>query len=174
MSLQYERAIPGQSLIESPKNAAFERPPDIADPVEALEAHLDMLEKPGAVEDTLHFLEIGVDLQTLVQGMLRNAVVEGVHSIDVSLIIAPVLHEYIKGFADNAGIDYDEGLDDTEEEEVLNYRRDAVRADKMFKELKEININMPKEEPAEEIIPEENMLPTEEEEGIIGLMARTE
>ena len=75
MSLQYERAIPGQSLIESPKNAAFERPPDIADPVEALEAHLDMLEKPGAVEDTLHFLEIGVDLQPLVQGMLRNAVV---------------------------------------------------------------------------------------------------
>ena len=44
----------------------------------------------------------------------------------------------------------------------------------MFKDLKEKNINMPKEEPAEEIIPEENMLPTEEEEGIIGLMARTE
>ena len=50
----------------------------------------------------MYFLEAGLDLVRLVQGILRSAVMEGIHPIDVSLIIAPVIHEYIKGFTDAA------------------------------------------------------------------------
>ena len=97
--LMFERPIPGQSLTAEPKSQAFERPPEITDPIEALDAHMDNLAREGAMEDALYFLEFGIDLVTLVQGILRGAVMEGIHSIDVSLIIAPVLHEHIKGFA---------------------------------------------------------------------------
>ena len=107
--MAFERPIPGQSLTTEPKNAPYERPPEITDPVEALDAHIENLLKPGAIEDVLYFLEFGVDLVTMVQGILRGAVMEGIHSIDVSLIIAPVIHEYIKGFADAEGIEYKEG-----------------------------------------------------------------
>ena len=135
--LMFERPIPGQSLTAEPKSQAFERPPEITDPIEALDAHMDNLAREGAMEDALYFLEFGVDLVTLVQGILRAAVMEGIHSIDVSLIIAPVIHEHIKGFADVAGIEYDEGFEDEEGKKVLSYKRDVARAKEMLKKVKE-------------------------------------
>ena len=135
--LMFERPIPGQSLTAESKSQAFERPPEITDPIEALEAHMDNLAKEGAMEDALYFLEFGVDLVTLVQGILRAAVMEGIHSIDVSLIIAPVLHEHIKGFADAVGLEYEEGFENKEGKKVLSYRRDVARAKEMLKKIEE-------------------------------------
>jgi hypothetical protein len=135
--LTFERPIPGQSLTTEPKNAPYERPPEMTDPIEALDAHIDNLLKPGAMEDVLYFLEFGVDLVTMVQGILRSAVMEGIHSIDVSLIIAPVLHEYIKGFADAADLDYEEGFENEEQKKALSYKRDVARAKKLLDELRE-------------------------------------
>jgi hypothetical protein len=159
-------------LTAESKSQAFERPPEITDPIEALEAHMDNLAKEGAMEDALYFLEFGVDLVTLVQGMLRGAVMEGIHSIDVSLIIAPVLHEHIKGFADASGVEYDEGFENEEGKKALSYRRDVARAKEMLKQIKEEEdapspdsfVSEPMEEPEPEV---------EEQEPVkTGLMAR--
>ena len=154
--LMFERPIPGQSLTAEPKSQAFERPPEITDPIEALDAHMDNLAREGAMEDALYFLEFGVDLVTLVQGILRGAVMEGIHSIDVSLIIAPVLHEHIKGFADASGVEYDEGFENEEGKKVLSYRRDVARAKEMLKKIKEEDAPEPDviEEPVKELEPE--------------------
>ena len=43
---------------------------------------------------------------------------DGIHSIDISLSIAPVIHEYIKGYADAMDIDYDEGFEDEEQDKA--------------------------------------------------------
>ena len=166
-----DRPIPGQSLTAEPRSQAFERPPEIVDPIEALDMHLDNLSREDALEDSMYFLEAGLDLQTLVQGILRSAVMEGIHSIDVSLIIAPVLHEYVKGFADAAGLEYDEGFENAEGKRVLSYRRDVARAKEMLKEIKEEDTPSPDSfvpEPMEE--PEQDI---EEQEPVkTGLMAR--
>lgn len=167
----FERPIPGQSLTAEPKSQAFERPPEITDPIEALDAHMDNLAREGAMEDALYFLEFGVDLVTLVQGILRGAVMEGIHSIDVSLIIAPVLHEHIKGFADASGVEYDEGFENEDGKKALSYRRDLARAKEMLKQVKEEDDPSPDSfvpEPMEEPEPE-----VEEQEPVqTGLMAR--
>lgn len=171
--LTFERPIPGQSLTTEPKNAPYERPPEIVDPVEALDAHIDNLLKPGAMEDVLYFLEFGVDLVTLVQGILRAGVLEGIHSIDVSLIIAPVLHEYIKGFADAADLDYEEGFEDEQAKKALSYKRDVARAKKLLGELREQEgeeIPTTMEEMTQE--PEMEVEEEEEEPAKTGLMAR--
>tara|TARA_R100001509_G_scaffold155727_1_gene118413 strand:- start:1025 stop:1534 length:510 start_codon:yes stop_codon:yes gene_type:complete len=163
-----DRPIPGQSLTVEPRSQAYERPPEIVDPIEALDVHLDNLSKEGALEDAMYFLEAGVDLQTLVQGVLRSAVMEGIHSIDVSLIIAPVVHEYIKGFADAAGVEYDEGFEDKQGKQALSYRRNAAMAKKMMKELDDT-----KEEPVDMAMEEtEEPSMVMEEPQKTGLMAR--
>ena len=167
--LMFERPIPGQSLTAESRSQAFERPPEITDPIEALDTHIQNLSEEGAMEDVLYFLEFGVDLVTLVQGILRSAVMEGIHSIDVSLIIAPVLHEHIKGFADAARLDYDEGFDNKEGKKALNYRRDVARTKKMMKKLEEkgeAEVSVPEsvEEPKPEI--------EKQESDKTGLMAR--
>jgi|TARA_R100000231_G_scaffold57415_1_gene47457 hypothetical protein len=167
--LMFERPIPGQSLTAESRSQAFERPPEITDPIEALDIHIENLSKEGAMEDVLYFLEFGVDLVTLVQGILRSAVMEGIHSIDISLIIAPVLHEHIKGFADVAKLDYDEGFDNQEGKKALAYKRDVARAKKMMKKLEEegkaeVSVPEPMEEPKPEI--------EKQEPDKSGLMAR--
>ena len=161
-----DRPIPGQSLTAEPRSQAFESPPEVVDPIEALDLHLDNLSKEGAMEDAMYFLEAGLDLVTLVQGILRSAVMEGIHTIDVSLIIAPVVHEYIKGFADAAGVQYEEGFEDKQGKQALSYRRNAAAAKEMMKQLDdEEPMDMAMEEP------EEPPMVTEEPKKA-GLMAR--
>jgi len=55
---------------------------------------------------------------------------EGIHSIDISLILAPLIHEYITGSLDALGVKYNEGFDTTEEDEQLRMRRSASLAQK--------------------------------------------
>ena len=141
--LMFERPIPGQSLTAESRSQAFERPPEITDPIEALDIHIENLSKEGAME--------------------------GIHSIDISLIIATVLHEHIKGFADVAKLDYDEGFDNQEGKKALAYKRDVARAKKMMKKLEEegkaeVSVPEPMEEPKPEI--------EKQEPDKSGLMAR--
>ncbi len=164
----FERPVPGQSLTTEPKSQPYERPPEVTDPIEALDLHLENLLEEGAMEDALHFLEFGLDLVTLVEGILRSAVMEGTHSIDVSLIIAPILHEFIKGYADEAGIDYEEGFDDARDKRRLSYRRDVQKAKKML-EKSEVVKEMPKEKTEETDVVVEKK---EENPVKPGLMAR--
>tara|TARA_R100001509_G_scaffold124305_1_gene77910 strand:+ start:405 stop:932 length:528 start_codon:yes stop_codon:yes gene_type:complete len=171
----FDAPIPGQSLTDTPKNAPYERPPEIVDPMEAIDAHIDNLNKDGAMEDVLYFLEMGVDLQTMVQGILRSGVVAGIHSIDVSLIIAPIIHEYIKGFAEAVDLEFDEGFENKEAKEVITYQRDVARAKKMLAKIKEERGMAPMPEPEMEMEPEmepEKPEMVEEEPVKTGLMAR--
>jgi hypothetical protein len=131
----FDRPQPGFSLTQEPKGAPFENPPEIVDPEEAAKFHLDNMNNANAFEDIAHFLDSGLDIPTLVQGILRSAVFQGVHSIDVSLIIAPILHEFIKDVAEATGTDYDEGVSDAEERAVIRYQRNVSRAEKMLKKL---------------------------------------
>ena len=149
-SMISNRPIPGQSLTTTPKNAQYEQPPLIVNPEEALQIHLTRLSKPRSMEDMLEFIEGGVDIRTIVEGILRGAVLNGVHSIDVSLIIAPVLHEFIRGLPLAAGIDFEDGFEDQQDVDEAMYR-----IKKPFKDV-------PKEIVEEEEIPEKSS----------GLMAR--
>ncbi len=133
----FDAPIPGQSLTSTPKGAPYERPPEITDPVEALDWHLDRLDNPKAVKEAMFFLEMGMDLSTLVEGIARGAVAEGIHSIDVSLIITPVIHEYLKGYADALEIEYDEGFENEEDEEEAEYGRNLLLAKKMLADQRE-------------------------------------
>ena len=130
--MQFNRAIPGQSLTTPPKSAPYERPPQISDPLEAIDYHLEQLDDPKAVEELMFFLELGVDLSTLVEGVARKAVLDGIHSIDISLSIAPVIHEYIKGYADAMDIDYDEGFEDEEQDRKMSEARTEILARKFL------------------------------------------
>ncbi len=58
------------------------------------------------------------------------------HSLDVSLIIAPAIHEYIVGLAEEAGIDYDEGLVDEKkkasEKKKIEVAKQRLKIDKLL------------------------------------------
>jgi hypothetical protein len=134
----FEAPIPGQSLTNEPKNYPWENPSRLATPEDALVYHLERLNQPKRIEAMLDFLQLDIDVVTMTEGILRNAVANGEHSVDVSMIIAPIIHEHIVGLADATGIDYDEGLDEDDSEEERAY---AIRENKARKILKDIKLD---------------------------------
>ena len=157
--------IPGQSLTAEPKNAPYENPPELNTAEDSIMWHLNRLqdtEKFKALADTL---ELGLDVVTITEGLLRGAVLNGIHSIDISLVIAPVVHEYITSTAEKLGIDFDEGLpDNSEQDEQIEYQINEKKAKDI---LAELDMEVEVEEPMQEELPMD--MPMEEPKG---LMAR--
>lgn len=159
MIQSFQAPIPGQSLTTPPGSFPFERPPEITDPEEAIQMHLTRLSNPEMIEDMLDALELDISIRQLTEGILRSAVAEGIHSIDVSLAIAPVVHEFIKINADEAGIDYEEGLEDKEEKKA---KREAISKAKSQKLVKQFL-----SEPTKEKVEPEPMPTQEKSEGFM-------
>ena len=181
----FSTAIPGQSLTSEPKNSKWENPPRMVSPEEALLWHLEKLRKPKSMEAAAGMMALGIDILTLTEGVLRAAVAEGEHSIDVSMIIAPVIHEHIKGIGDAVGIDYKEGFDEEDQEEFnLNevslslHKKEArkilAEIDEErgvdLSELEEPQVNMEEDMSKEE--PMDVQIEEPQEEKPMGLMSR--
>lgn len=106
--------IPGQSLTREPRNALYERPPEITDPNDAILWHLRKLSDPNRLDNLLFTLEYGLPVKHATQAALTLAVAKGVHNIDISLIIAPVIHKFIVKTAEQAGVDFIEDFDNSD------------------------------------------------------------
>jgi len=167
----FDAPIPGQSLTNEPKNYAWENPSEFNEPEEALLFHMEKLKEPEKIEAILDVLSQGIDVVTLTEGIARNAVAKGRHTVDVSLIISPIIHEYIIGLAEIAGIDFDEGIEIKEQinPEERKYGIRERLANKILKDMEE------GEEPDLEELEKSISVPIKKEiteEKSSGLMAR--
>lgn len=163
--------IPGQSLTTPPKNFAWERPPEITDPEEAIQMHITRLSNPDMLESVFDMIELeDMDISTLTKGILRGAIANGIHSIDVGLIVAPVIHEYIKQAAKAVGLNPEDGFEDKKAKATQENARIAARARKNLEKMGAT----PKEDVKQAVrgvpAPREEMAPTESPRK--GLMAR--
>ena len=100
----FDAPIPGQSLTTEPKGYPWERPPQIDDPEEAIKFYINNMSKQEVMDDIYTALDEGFPLDLLVKSILTNGVMEGVHSIDLSLLIHPMLVEFIHTQAKAAGV----------------------------------------------------------------------
>jgi len=163
---QFNGPIPGQSLTTEPKAFPWERPPEITDPEEAIQMHLTRLSDPEMLSGVLDTIEIGeLDVKTITSGILRSAVANGIHSIDVSLIVAPVVHEFIKQAAVAFGLSPEDGFEDKKAKADYEKARTSGLAKKMLKTA----VATPKEA-VQEVKAMEEQAPVEKPAR--GLMAR--
>lgn len=121
--MQFMAPIPGQSLTDEPKQYAWERPPEIVDPDDAVVYHLDRLSDRQVTDATLFLLQYGYPVDLLARSLLSGAVGQGIHSIDVSLIISPVVEEELRYMARTAGIDYKDTFTDDKTDDQLQEER---------------------------------------------------
>jgi protein-tyrosine-phosphatase len=114
MSELLNAPIAGQSLTDTPKNYPWERPAEISDPREAIKFHMDGLSSPESLDNILELIQMGVPLRALAKTALTTAQMEGIHSVDVSLIIGDVVFEELVSIAEEAGLDYKTGDEPSE------------------------------------------------------------
>jgi len=132
MEPDFNAPIPGQSLTEEPGKYPWDRPSESADPKKVLKSYMNNLNKEEVMDGLLTLVEAGVPIKDLTLGLLRIGVSEGVHSPDISLMVAPAIHEMIKTTADELGIEYDEGFVNKEEEEAVKKAKTSVTARKIL------------------------------------------
>ena len=109
--------IPGQSLTTEPKNFPWERPPEIADPRQAVKFHIEGLNNPESLDNIVELMQMGIPVRALAKTAITTAQMEGIHSVDVGLIIGDAVYEELITIAEEAGVDYVTG-DEPDEAEV--------------------------------------------------------
>ena len=117
MSTTLNGPIPGQSLTDTPGNYPWERPPETADPTEALSMHLKKMAGPKFMDSALYMMELGVPADVITNTTLTMAIGNGIHSVDVGLIIAPAIHKEVVSIAEMSGIEYVEHFPEDAEKE---------------------------------------------------------
>ena len=132
----FSAPIPGQSLTTEPKGFPWERPPEIVDPEEAIQMHLARLSDPEMLDGVLDLIEVDeLDVMSITNGIMRGAVSKGMHSIDVALLISPVIHEFIKQGAIAFGLNPEDGFENKEEKAQYTKAKKTSLAKKMIKEM---------------------------------------
>lgn len=116
MAMKLTGPIPGESLTRELGNAPWEQPPLYSSAEKALAWHLENITKEDNIDDLLFLVDQGFPISTFVESLTTKAVMEGYHTVDVSQLIAPVIHTYLKEAAQSAGIKYTEWDGPTEEE----------------------------------------------------------
>ena len=140
LSAQFQAPIPGQSLTTEQGARPWEKPAKFTVPEEAMSYYLDRFSDPNRTAEMLDILESGFPLTNLIDGITMGGVMEGLHSIDLAIILAPALYEFISTIADSVGIEYKTGLDVEEEDEVLDdtlmaKAKDTSQIDKLVRKV---------------------------------------
>ena len=160
----FDAPIPGQSLTAELGARPWQQPPQYPTVEEAFEFYATKLTDPAINDSLLDALEMGTPVGPVAEILVQSGAMEGKHSIDVSILILPVLMELIAYVADEAGIEYDMGMD---------IDQDVIPESKIALAVSRMKSKMPQ---GEAVVEEEPMVEPEavleENPQSSGLMAR--
>ncbi len=151
--------IAGQSLTSEVGGWPWEQPPQYSTVEEALEFYLPRLTEPTLQNDLMNVIEMGLPLTTIANALKQGAVMQGTHSLDLGILIMPVIMEMLAYLATERGIEFNMGTN-----VEVDDGPSAVAVKLALKKLK-AKEGEPEEKPEEE---PENVV----EEPIGGLMSR--
>ncbi len=98
--------IAGQSLTAELGNRPWQQPPQYTTVEEALQYYVPRLTNPEMLDDLFNVMETGIPLTTLANAIQSSGVMEGKHSLDVGILILPVLMETMAYLAEESDIEY--------------------------------------------------------------------
>lgn len=105
-TMDIDAPIPGQSLTAPLGERPWQNPPRFSTVEETLKFYVPRLTEEKMSGKLLDMLDMGVPIDTVVDTVQLNGVMEGVHSVDVGMLVSPVLVEVVEKMAKDAGIDY--------------------------------------------------------------------
>tara|TARA_R100001377_G_scaffold16786_1_gene8451 strand:+ start:1371 stop:1928 length:558 start_codon:yes stop_codon:yes gene_type:complete len=105
-NVSFNGPIPGASLTTEKGNRPWENPPKESDLDTVILTYIRRLKNPETVQPILDAVRYGTSITTIVESVIEAAVMEGQHTIDVGILAAPVIVEFLKQASEVANIDY--------------------------------------------------------------------
>ena len=160
--VSFDRPIPGQGMTSELGARPWEKPPQYTTVDEALSYYLPKLSDDEFAKNLVNVMEMGVPITSLANTIQMSSVMEGRHSVDVGILILPVLIEAMRFIGDSANIEYVVGNEG---------KKSKVDDDLAKRVATEMNLNH--EEDSVDVAIEDTPVEVEEEEEVTtGLMAR--
>lgn len=165
----FNAPIAGQGLTEELGSTPWQHPPQYATVDDAMNFYAERIMSPNFKEDITDVMELGVPLTTLANALQLGAVMQGKHTIDVGVLITPVIVEMLSYVGDAAGVEYSTGLEKEEADpDKIKDSHIALAMQKVRQKMEEAGETV-EEEPTEVEPPQEE---EPVEEAPTGLMAR--
>ena len=127
---ELDAPIPGMSLTHELGNRPWQTPPELPTLEDAIDFYIPRIGNPKSISQVLALLESGVPLTSIAETMTLVGTMEGKHTVDVAVLVNPVIVEYLKGIGDVTNTPYT--LEDKSTEEEGN----PVMTNKAIEELK--------------------------------------
>ena len=109
--VSFNRPIPGQSLTTPLGDRPWQTPPQYTTVEEALDYYIPRLDSDEVSSQLIDVMEMGIPITDIANTMQLAGVLEGKHTVDVGMLILPVLVELLMLIGDAAKIKYTSGLD---------------------------------------------------------------
>ena len=167
MEPELDAPIPGMSLTAELGARPWQSPPEGATLEDAVDYYIPRLGDPEYVGQVLDIVESGVPLTSIAESMTLVGNMEGKHTIDVGILVQPVIVEFLKGIADITDTKYTMSAD-------KEFRDKDVTEGMLNNVTKELQKSLPEEQQSEINTLVDKSMDTKEEvvEEPKGLMAR--
>ena len=162
MEQSFDRPIPGMGMTFEVGSRPWQTPPELTTVEQATDYYIERMNTDQFKAQLVDVIEMGVPLTTLANTIQLASVMEGVHSVDVGMLVLPIIVELLVTIAEAEGVKYQTGMEGMETERPTAVSR--IINDKM-NELRTPTEDIGIEEPQVELEQEEQSQP-------MGLMAR--
>jgi len=112
----FDAPVPGMSLTHEVGARPWQTPPEFVSIEEALDYYIPRLTDTNYMGRLIDIIETKIPLTSIADTLTLGGVMQGLHTIDVAVLVNPILVELMEGIAKNAEVDYvvgdDEGIDD--------------------------------------------------------------
>ena len=154
---RFEAPIPGMAMTHELGARPWQQPAKQPSVEEALQYYLPRMQDDAFTDSLLNVIEMGMPLTTLANTIQLAGVMEGRHSVDVGILIMPVLIEMMQLVAEAEGIEYVTGMErdmksETKDSDVsaalATLKDDLVNEDTDKPQIKNMDIVEEKDEPS--------------------------
>ena len=145
---QLNAPIAGMSLTHKLGDRPWQKPPMYPTVEEAIDYYVERFQNEDVIDSILDVLSLNVPVTTIANSLQTGSVMEGKHTVDVGMLVIPVLMEMIMYIGDKNKVKYETGL--TRKKKPV---RNSTIA-KAIKELKEDKGEKPDKQ-EEEVVMEE-------------------
>ena len=106
-----EAPIPGMAMTHEVGARPWQQPAQYTSVEEALQYYLPRMQDDAFTDSLINVIEMGMPLTTLANTIQLAGVMDGRHSIDVGILIMPVLIEMMQLVAEAEGVKYVTGME---------------------------------------------------------------
>ena len=145
----FDMPIPGMAMTHELGARPWQSPPQMNTVEEGIDFYISRLVDNKMAGRLLDIIETGVPLTAIAETLTLGGVMQGLHTIDVAVLVNPVLVELMEGLAKNADVPYTVGDEDetTEPDPVLLKKAMTMMSEAEAASEPEEKDETPEEEP---------------------------